>query len=209
MPVTAQQLVDEFLGQWSFDVDQAEALRWLDRRHKKMVRRSRCNVKLVSVGVTVVGQAEYPLRVIEAFQVTVNGVPYGKAPRKAQAAYAAGRLRWAPVDQGLFFPTADASGVSQIGLIPPPDTAGLAIQAFAAVAATDLVLASPLLIDEDFHEALQEGMAATGFARDSEQLPSADRNEARFDLACEEYRREVKRRMRSGPAQIRVQGVNA
>jgi hypothetical protein len=209
MPVTAQQLVDEFLGQWNFDVSEAEALTWLDRRHKKMVRRSRCNLKTVAVGTTTAGVSDYAIKAVEIMQVLVDGVPFGKAPRSAQNAYSRGRLVWTPADEGLFVSTANGSGVSEVGLIPPPTQTGLAIQAFAAMPATDLVLASTLLVDDDYHEVLQEGMAATGYARDVEQLPSADRCEARFDAGCEEYRREIKRRMRSGPAQIRVRGVNA
>lgn len=204
MAVTAQTLVDEFLSQWGFDVDEAEALKWLDRRHKKMVRRSRCHLQTVAVGTTSAGVGDYALKAVEVLQVTVDGVQYGKAPRDAQLAYTRGLLTWRPRTNGLFVSTADSSGASEIGLIPPPTTSGLAIVAFAAMPASDLELGSSLLIDEDFHEVLQEGMAATGYARDAEQLPAADRCELRFDNGCEEYRREVKRRMRSGPAQIRT-----
>lgn len=205
MPVTAQSLVDEVIDQWGFDVDAATGLKWLNRRHKTMVRRGRSNRRTIEIGVTVAGQSDYPVAAFDVYSVTVGEVPYRKARRSDQRAYTRGQLVWTPSDVGLFVAKADENGASQLGLIPPPGEAGLTIEVFAAVAADDLTLTSELLVDEDYHEGLQEGMAATGYARDSEQMGAADRCEARFDAKCEELRQETARRFRGhGPAQIRV-----
>jgi hypothetical protein len=207
MATTVQTLIDELLNEYSFDTDAAGALRALNRRHKKMVARARSWRKLITVGTTVAGQRDYPLSgILEVHEVQVGGVPYGKAPRQAQTSYARSELTWSPSDEGL----ADGTGTGELGLIPPPTVSGLAITAFGPVPADDLVQGGNILIDDDFADALVDGAAATFFARDAEQMATADRNETRFDAACEEYRRRVARAVRGpGPAQIRVQGLNA
>lgn len=203
---SAQQVIDEFISQWGFDVSASEALAWLKPRYRTIVRRSRCDVYTGNAGVTVAGQSDYVLDVVELFEVTVGGVPYHKAPHRSQVDALRGRLRWTPRDDGLYVVSANSLGNLTLGLIPTPDTSGLAIRVFAAYpAATNILALSTVLhIDDAFVPTLQEGMAATGYARDAEQMAAADRCEARFDAGCEEYRRDVKRRMRSGPAQIRI-----
>src|SRR5690242_11906667 len=116
-----------------------------------MVRRARSNRRVISLGATTANVSDYAVSAFDVYWLTVGGVQYDKARRADQRAAALGRLRWSPSDRGLFVSTADADGVSQVGLIPTPTEAGLAIEAFAAVEADDLELTSPLLVDEDYH----------------------------------------------------------
>lgn len=210
MSTAVQSLIDQVVDEYGFDITAPQALREIDVRHKTMVARALANRRTITVGTTVAGQQTYPVTALEVYEVYVDGVPYGKAPRRSVAAERAGTLRWKPSWQGLFVATADSAGVAELGLIPVPTTAGLAITAFVAALADPLTQGGNIVVDDDMANALVEGAAATFFARDAEQIPSADRNEVRFDLACEGYRRRVASRFRGpGPAQIRVQGINA
>lgn len=204
----ARDIIAEFISQWGFDVTEGEALTWLRQRYRLMLRRTRANLVTTSPGTTTAGVSDYLVDAIEIYEVTVGGVPFHKAPHRAQVDAARNRLRWTPRDEGLYVVTAGAGGLTggmKLGLIPVPDTSGLVISVFGAYPPfVDPSLGTNLVIDDAYIPALQEGMAATGYARDSEQLAAADRCEARFDAACEEYRREMKRRMRAGPAQIRI-----
>ncbi|HEY4096159.1 MAG TPA: hypothetical protein VGM33_11630 [Baekduia sp.] len=210
MATAVQSLIDQVVKEYSFDIDVTQALRELDIRHKSMVARALADRRTITIGETVAGQQVYPVTALELYELYVDGVPYGKVPRTSVAAARQGRLTWSPSWQGLFVATADAGGVAEVGLIPVPDTTGLEITAFAAVRADSLEQAGVIAVDDEFSNALVEGAAATFFARDAEQIPTADRNEARFDAACEELRLRIRARFRKpGPAQIRVQGVNA
>lgn len=207
MSQTAQEIVSEVIGGWSFDVDAATGLRWLNRRHKTMVRRARLNRKTATVGTTTADQGHYVIDALDIYSVEVDGVTYNKALRRDERAWRAGRLRWTPSDEGLFVVTADTEGAIEIVLIPTPSESGKAIEAFVALPADDLAGSDVPLVPEDWYDALMEGVAATGYARDQEQTGPADRLEARFDAKCEELRVETARRFRGrGPTQIRLAG---
>lgn len=210
--VLAGDLVTEIVDQVGFDVTEDNVLVWLDRRHKTMVRRARVRRALVDVGPTVAGQAFYVVDVVELLDLKVAGVPYTKALRSDVYANQQGQLCWTGKGTtGLIVEDVDpTTGDGGLTFIPTPTTSGDEIVAYAAIGADTLTLASPLLVGEEYHDALIEGASATGYARDSEQTNVADRNETRFDNKCEELRREIDKRYRgSGAQQIRIVGVNA
>jgi hypothetical protein len=192
------------------DVDATAAVRLLNRRHRQMVARGRCYRVPVAFGSSVADQAAYPFpaspQIVELQQVTVDGVPYGKARRNDGYSYSQGALEWSgPV--GLWFAEEDSTLI----LTPAPGTAGLAIVGQALALPPDLVAggaATTLKIDLDLVDALVEGAAATELFRIGEGDPVSF--ETKFDTACEEQRRRARRRNRgSGTTQIRIQGVNA
>jgi hypothetical protein len=194
------------------DVSTTEALTQLNRRHRTMVARAKCLRKRIAVASTTANVAEYPLDVIELYALEVAGVPYGKARRPDIYGYSQGTLLWSgPDGSGLIVADADAAGVTGITLIPTPTQTGLAITAFAAVKPDDLAAGGPastIKVDNDFYNALVEGACATFLRRIGEGDPGT--GEQIFDGACEEMRRRAARRFRgAGPAQIRVQGINA
>jgi hypothetical protein len=78
---TVQGLVDQVKTEAQFDVTDTAALAWLDRRHKKMVVRARALRKTVSIGPSVASQRDYalPSDLVEVLEVSVDGLPYGRA----------------------------------------------------------------------------------------------------------------------------------
>ena len=199
-----------------FDVDDATALRALDRRHKRMCARSRCYRKTVAVGTTTAGTAFYAVAgVIELYSLNVGGVPYGKARHPDVYGYSQGTLLWCgPAGSGLIVADADSGGVNGVTLIPTPGTSGVAITSFAAVEPPDLTLdgsaGGTFKVDSDLVEGVEAGAMAALADTTDEREDLATRMDGKFDVACEEQRRRTARRFRGpGPSQIRVQGINA
>lgn len=201
-------LLEEVVDGYGFDVDQATALRALNRAHRTLVRRSRIRKGKVGIGAAVAGQRDYVLDghgVLEVLDLEVGGIPYNRAPRRAQQAYARGRLAWTPTDEGLFVDTADGSGLGQLGLIPTPTEAGAAIEVYGALEAEPLAIDGTVLTPEDYDDALVGRAAAQFYRREPEQVATARDLEAIFDAACEELRRQIAKQKRgAGAATIRV-----
>lgn len=213
MAVTVQQLVDDVLVEASFDATPAQALRWLSRRHAKMVARSRCFRKTVSIGPTAVDVRDYslPVDVVEVYSITVAGIPYGKASHVALEQGARGFITLSG-DGGVAVGDEDAAGLREVALYPTPMTAGDTIEVRAAFLPPDLVVGtdSTIKIDLDFADALVAGAIATGLRRIEHRGDLAAPHEQEFADGCEELRRRVQRRYRgAGAAQIRIVGVNA
>jgi hypothetical protein len=211
---TVQQLVDDVLNEGSFDATAAQALRWLNRRHRTMVARSRC-YRFTTTLTTVAGQRDYalPTDVVEIFEVSVNGMPAGRA-RHVDLALGALSYVILSGDGRVMAPEEDSSGGAELGFYPTPDTSGQQILVRAAFLPPDLDTANnaTLKVPGDFVDALVSGAMATALERaPGDFRPDlADRHAQRFEAACEELRRRVSRRYRgSAPAQIRVQGINA
>jgi hypothetical protein len=192
------------------DVDTTAALRLLNRRHRQMVARGRCYRTTVDFGLSVADQSGYAFPasppIVELQEVTVDGVPYGKARRDDWYSYSQGALTWTG-PPGLWFAEEDSTLV----LTPAPGSSGLAIVGAALALPPDLVsggAVTTLKVDLDLLDALVEGAAATELFRIGEGDPVS--LETKFDSACDEQRRRARRRNRgSGTTQIRIQGVNA
>lgn len=201
-------LLEEVVSGYGFDVDATDALRALNRAHSTMVRRARLRKGQVLLDTTVVDVRDYALDgkgVLEVLDLEVGGVPYNRAPRRAQQAYARGTLSWTPTGVGLFVDTADGFGVGQVGLIPPPSVAGLPIIVFGAIEAEPLESGGTVLIPTDYEDAVVGQAAASFYRKEPEQAGTARELEAMFDAKCEELRHAVAKQKRgAGPATIRV-----
>jgi hypothetical protein len=201
-------LLKEVVSGYGFDVDATDALRALNRAHKTMVRRARLRKGQVVLGTTVVGQRDYVLDdhgVLEVLDLEVGGVPYNRAPRRAQQDYARGTLSWSPQGVGLFVDTADGFGVGSLGLIPPPSEADLSIVVYGAIEAEPLESAGVVLVPTDYEDALVGQAAASFYRKEPEQAGTARELEGMFDAKCEELRHAVAKQKRgAGPAMIRV-----
>lgn len=215
MADTVSQLVSDVLTEGSFDADSSQALKWLNRRHRKMVARSRCYRKTTEIGPTVASQRDYaiPADVVEILEVTVAGMPAGRA-RHVDLALGALSYVILSGDGRVLAPEESATGAAEIGLYPSPDTAGQSIQMRAAFLPPDLATGddTTLKIPQDFTETLVSGAIAWGLrvAPGDFRADLAQSFEQEFNDGCEELRRQVARRYRAtGPSQIRVQGVNA
>ena len=209
-----QQLVDDVLSEGGFDTDSTAVLRWLTRRHFKMVVRSRCYRKTVDIGPTVAAQQDYSIStdVVEIYQVTVGGIPYGKGRHVELAQGARGFLLLDDPSGGLLAAEEATDGSPQIALYPIPGTSGVSVLMRAAWRPPDLSTSddTTLKIPADFYDALVAGAIATGMRRIEQRADLAAPFESEYSDACEELRRQVNRQYRgTGPAQIRVQGINA
>jgi len=219
MATTVQQLVTDIRTEGGFNVDDAQALRWLNRRWVELVSRAFALRRKVTIGNTVAGTAFYAFPaspvIVLAYSFEVAGVPYGKARRSDVYADSQGALWVSPDGAGLILADADANGAKGITLIPVPGD-GSAITSFAAVAPADLTIdtaGNTLLaatLEEDFIEALIAGAVAIGLKRLAQRPDAAAPFEAEFQAGVAQLERRTKRRHKGqGPHQIRVIGVNA
>ena len=210
---TVQDLIDQVKTEAQFDVTDPAALAWLDRRHKKMVVRARAYRKTVTIaGGTVASQRDYPLPsdLVEVLEVTVGGLPYGRATH-ADLSY--GAQGWVVLSGigGVISSEEDASGGSEIALYPTPTTSTDPILVRGIFRPSDLVVGSDstIVVPDEFLDSLVSGAIATGLQRQEYRPDLAQSFEQDYESACEEWRRQVRRRYRgAGPTQIRIQGVN-
>lgn len=194
------------------DLTAAEALTRLNRAHRRFVSRARAFRKTVSIGPTVAAQSAYalPSGLVELWEVQVAGVTYGRALHTDIALDVQG---WLLLDGlgGVIAPEESASGAREVSLIPAPVTGGDTVTVRGAFSPADLVAggaASTILVDDDFYDDLVECAVAPVLRRLGEGDP--DTLEAKTEARVEEFARRVRRRYRGpGPAQIRVQGINA
>lgn len=207
--MTGQDLVDQ-IKQVGFDNTDDEILGWADERQKEMVAAARARRSLVDIGPTVADQQAYdlPATVVHLFEVTVSDAPYSGTIHTDIALAGQSELVW--LGNGLWNVGEDDAGARKLYLIPSPTEDGQTIIAYAALAAETLTLAGDVFIDDQFVRYLRYGAISTGWDLNAEDGGLGERYEARFEQGVERYRRFVNRRFRgSGPAQIRVKGLNA
>lgn len=206
-----QTLVDRIVAS-SGDLDPTIALDRFNAAHKTMINTARGLRKTLSAGVTTAGQAAYsvPAGILEVYELSVAGMPYGRARHVDQLLGALGRLTISGDGGGVFAPTASSSGVEQVQLYPIPSAAGNAISVFAAVRAPTLTVGDDPLVDDDMWDAIVDGALAKGRLRDDELFWSAQAFAQIFEQAVQMYTRRVARRYKgTGPSMIRVIGLNA
>lgn len=200
---TAQQIVTAVVNRYGFDITEDEALDLLNERHRTMCVRAELLIPRRTVGTTVAGEADYTLTslVADVKEVILDGTPIDFAPEFITDAYdllgTGGYTYWS------FHPK--ASGGANLHLTPAPSEDGLLLEARVVERPEDLALTQEPLVPQEYHRALREGVAASLMAEDAEQAAVADRLEARFDNACEELRRQLRRGRRAGPARIRLE----
>lgn len=209
---TVQGLIDQVVTEAQFDVTSDAALAWLDRRHKKMVVRARAYRKSVSVGPTVSGTSDYalPTDLVEVLEVSVGGLPYGRGTHTDLAYGAQG---WLVLDGigGIVSSEETASGGAEIALYPTPTTNGTAITVRGVFRPASLTVGvdTTILVPDEFLDSLVSGAIATGLARQEYRPDLAQSFEQDYESACEEWRRQLRRRYRgAGPTPIRIRGVN-
>jgi hypothetical protein len=199
---TAQEIVTAITQRYGFDATPEEALAVLNERHATMCVRAEMMVPRRDVATTIAGEPDYVLsaQAADIKEVLLDGVPLDYAPELYGDTYdlvgTGGPTYWS------FHPR--ANGQANLHLAPAPTQAGLALEARVVERPPDLGLTQTPLVPPEYHRALREGVAATFMAEDAEQASVADRLEARFDNACEELRRQLRRGRRSGPARIRL-----
>lgn len=209
-----EQLVKDVLEEGTFDATAPQALRWLSRRQRLMCSRSRCFRKSLELGPTVAGQQEYavPSEALEIREVKVNGIRWGPGRHED---IADGNQSWLWLERitgsGIAMREDSAGGATMLAVFPIPE-GGLALTAYAVCEPPDLLESddSTLVIPATMEDALVNGAIATGLLRLEARPDIATPFEQMFNAACEELARETARRFRgSGPARIRVIGINA
>ena len=209
---TVQGLIDQVVTEAQFDVTNDAALAWLDRRHKKMVVRARAYRKSVSVGPTVSGTSDYllPTDLVEVLEVNVGGLPYGRGTHTDLSYGAQG---WLVLDGigGIISSEENASGGAEIALYPTPTSSGSTITVRGVFRPATLTVGvdTTILVPDEFLDSLVSGAIATGLARQEYRPDLAQSFEQDYEAACEEWRRQLRRRYRgAGPTPIRIRGVN-
>jgi hypothetical protein len=206
MPDTVADLVTAVKSEASFDVTDAVALAWLNRRHRAMVARSRCLRYSVSLGNTVADQRDYALPdgLVMLTEVTVDGIVYGRA-NHADLAVEQGYLVL-DGEGGVVTAEESATGGLEIALYPTPTESGDPIVVRGAWLPPDLSTsdATTLKIPQDLTDALIAGAVGTGLRRVEHRPDLAQPHDQEFAEGVETLRRRVASRYRgSGPSRIR------
>jgi hypothetical protein len=209
-----QDLIDAVVQEASFDVTNTQATAWLNRKHKLMVVRARALRETIAAGNTTAnstGPYTLPTSIVEVYEFDVGGLPYTRGRRTDIAADSQGLLSlYSPDGAGLVTVNASSAGAVQFSIVPAP-TSVQAISLFAAVRPADLNASddTTLLVPAEHHEGLIAGAMEVGYRREG-NIQLALAADAKFNAACEEWRVDLRRQQRgSGPAQIRVVGINA
>lgn len=214
---TVAQLVASVLEDGQFDATEAQALRWLNTRHRQLCARTRCYRQTLTFGPTVAGQLGYPVPpgVVEILQVTVGGLVYG-ATRHSDFAQGERGFIWLGGEGGVAGREDSGSGqqlirifpAAKVGAAPEP---GEAISVYAATQPPPLVVGddSTIKVPDDYFDALVSGAIATGMLRVESNPALAAPHEQIFTTAVGELLRATNRKYRgSGPARVRLLGVN-
>jgi len=202
------ELVAQVRDEFVFDATDEQILRWLNGKHRTMVVDSECLLASLDLGVSDgSGFVLVPERVLRLQQLLVDGVPWTRVARADIAALENGSLLMSGLG-GVFAPDAD-SGSDEVLVMYPAPAVGEALEGYASMRPEDLTAEGRVVTPPEFDEALVHGAAAVGFKRDAEQLAVGQALDAEFLANVEKLRRQVRRKARSGPAQIRVQGLNA
>jgi hypothetical protein len=210
---TVQGLIDQVKSEAQFDVTDAQALTWLDRRHKKMVVRARAYRKTATIaGGTVASQRDYalPSDLVEVLEVNVGGIPYGHSTHTDLSYGAQGWVVLSGIG-GVVASEEDASGGPEIALYPTPTTSAQPILVRGIFRPSSLAVGndSTIVVPDEFLDSLVSGAIATGLERQEYRPDLAQSFEQDYSDACEEWRRQVRRRYRgAGPSTIRIVGTN-
>ena len=211
MAESVATLVTAVKEEASFDVSDAVARAWLNRRYKQMVVRARA-LRYTTTLTSTADQRDYtlPSGLVEIDEVSVNGMVYGQGAHRDLANGALGYLVLGGVG-GLVTSEESLDGDPEIALYPTPTEDGLEIAVRGIWEPSDLVAdgdVSPVPVE--FTDALIAGAIATGLRRQEHRPDLAQPHEQEFSDGCEEWRRQIARRYRgSGAVQIRVVGINA
>lgn len=218
MADTVSQLVARVLNEGGFDTDEPTVLGWLTVRQRLMCSRSACFRKTLELGPTLAGQRDYPVpdEVVEILEVLVASYPYQSGRHTDLGAGARGYIRLRG-EGGLATRDDDASGNESIALFPTPSQGsapepGSPLSVLAVCRPPDLSMAdnTTLKVPGEYVDGLVAGAIATGLLRLEKRQDLAAPFDAQFESACSELERQVNDRFaQSGPAQIRVAGINA
>jgi hypothetical protein len=213
MAETVQQLVDDVVNEGSFDVTPAQALRWLNRRHRVMVVESRSSRRTVSIGPTVAGQRDYalPVELVQIYEVLVGGTTYTNG-RHQDLSLGANGFLVLDGEGGIVSPEETSTGAAEIALYPTPEKDGDTLEVRGAFLPADLSTSddSTLRVPGDFADALVAGAIATGLRRIEGRPDLAQSFEQEFADGVARLKTQTMKRYRGpGVVQIRVAGVNA
>lgn len=210
--MTFDELVEKVLRQGGFDVTSSVAGGWVNEVHRKAVAESQWEMRSLSLGVTVVDQAEYdiPDRVVDIvgiFLLGDDGSPgdWQRISTTEMWDVRAGRLQVSG-SGGVFAPAFGDNDEKRVELWPPPEDAGVEITALAAMVPAELTSGMSPVIPEDMHGDLLDGAIALGLLRMDERADSAAAFEARFERMVEKLRRRKNSRVGSRVSRMKVYG---
>lgn len=216
---TVAQLVASVLEDGQFDASEAQALRWLNTRHRQLCARTRCYRRVLDLGATVGGKSAYalPAGVVEILQVNIGGLPYGASRHSDFAEGERGYIWLGGGEGGIAGRDDSESGQQLLRIFPAPQVAltpepGSEITVYAAMQPPPLVVGqdSTIKVPDDYFDALVSGAIATGMLRVETREDLAAPHEQIFTTAVGELLRATNRKYRgAGPARVRILGINA
>jgi len=213
---THDQVVEEVQDIVVSGTTDAIVSRWLNRRYRTMVAKSRWRTAEEEVATTVADQTDYNLDTnFEVYEVLGIKVVDATDATEAQYQPTSTRQGWGITDNSLvlepgaklFRPGYDTNGtVKQVGLIPTPDTTGDSIVGLLSLYPASVSGSNNLIIPDEFVTPLVRGIAADVMALDDEQQTEAGGHEAAFQSAIMELYALGQRKVAPGPTTVPIQG---
>jgi hypothetical protein len=208
---TVAELLDQVKVECGFDLSDAQLLRALNQRHRKMVSESGCLTR-PSEFSTVAGQSRYPMAdgVVQVWDLTVAGAKWERVGREVLQGLTASRGYLASGSGGgVYAEDFDDTGAPLVWLFPTPDVV-LPVVAMASVLPDDLAAdgtAGTLRIPAEFNVDLVAGTIGDLLAR-TDQRPEAGVFTQQCDAATQKLQRRIKRRLKGSVGQVRVVGYH-
>lgn len=163
------------------DASQAQVERWANERYRRMVAESRWRLVERPVGVTVAGQAAYPVEaeMLQLERLFVDGLEFGRVGVEDMIAVRAGRgrLEGGP---GVFCASADVDGVPAVQVFPTPAVAGLSVSALMVFEPVDLGQDDSPVFPSHLHSHWEDGVIADAYVKLDGRWDLAQAHEQRF-----------------------------
>lgn len=208
--MTFAQMISAVYEQHGFTLSRDAVKEIINERYQTMAAVAEWRVALLEVGPTVADQGNYSLSAdveeLTHLRIGASGAPIDRITwaellqLKANQAYLYGQT-----PHIVFAETFTEAAGTEVEIYPAPSTAGDTIYALGS-------FTPPVMTDENatpavpgrFHKPIVDGAIAVCLERDTEDLPRADRFEARYDAATALLKRLRMSRMSTGPQRIRM-----
>jgi hypothetical protein len=203
------EILDQVRRAGGMDVDVGLAGIWVNERYKRLAIRSGWTRRVTSLGNTVANQSAYDLpgNVAEIHELKVGSIPYARMGTQTLWDLQ-GSINGLDGTGGIYTPTYSSVGIDGIEFFPTPSEVA-AITALISSIPDDL--GGPRDVPQlpiDFHPAIAEGAMADAFAYIDENIPTADRYEARFEQAIQDLAKRRNKKVGGGPSYVQIENVH-
>lgn len=212
------QIIDAIVSEGGFDTDETDTSRtvilgWVQTRYDLALTQSKWRRMTLSLGSTVVGQAQYaiPAQVVEFESLRVGGsAPWLRVTLDELVGLATNDGSYLTAAAGAYGPNFEPDGDKVVELWPTPSVAGLAITCVAVctdtTALADGAGSTPALPTDLHRRLLVKGGIAEGLSTIEKRADMAASFEGEFGQAVKELKSRAVAQVRPALFRARVGG---